>query len=206
MSDEAASGGYDIAMTGDPIVAEPGTITGSIGIVYGKLNLKGLYDKLGIHKDILSRGKFSGMDSDYGPYTAEERERVRALMEDFYKKFVSKVATARKMTPEQVDALAQGRVWTGEQAKANGLIDDVGGLTRALEIVKQKAGIAKDARVELVEYPKKRSLFELLLSRAQMEQPRLPAGWSQWDRVVERIEKLSQRPLWARVPYALDIR
>ena len=91
MSDTAASGGYYMAMTGDPIVAEPGTITGSIGIVYGKLNLKGFYDKIGIPKEILSRGKFAAMDSDYANYTPEERERVRGLMGDFYNKFLGKV-------------------------------------------------------------------------------------------------------------------
>ena len=206
MSDEAASGGYYIAMTGDPLVAEPGTLTGSIGIVYGKVNLKGLYDKLGINKEIISRGKFSGMDSDYAPYTPEERGRVRELMNDFYAKFLARVATARKMTPEAVDKLAQGRVWTGEQAKNNGLIDDLGGFSRAMELMKQKAGLRPDARVELVEYPQRKNLVELLLGRAQKTEGTLPSEISQWLSQWKLVERVSQRPLWARMPYAFHFR
>ena len=132
MSDLGASGGYYMAATGDPIVAQPGTLTGSIGIIYGKLNLKGLYDKIGVQKEIIRRGPYSAMDSDYGPYTPAERERVRALMDDFYQDFVAKVADARKMSVEDVDKIAQGRVWTGEQAKERGLVDELGGLAPAL--------------------------------------------------------------------------
>ena len=99
MSDTAASGGYYIAMTGDPIVAEPGTITGSIGIVYGKMNLKGFYDKVGIHKEIISRGDFARMDSDYASYTPQERERVRALMKDFLRQISCSSRRSPKYDP-----------------------------------------------------------------------------------------------------------
>ena len=206
MSDTAASGGYYIAMTGDPIVAEATTMTGSIGIIYGKLNLKSLYEKLGIHKEILSRGKFSRMDSDYSSYTEEERERVRALMNDFYRKFLAKVGEARKMSPEEVDRVAQGRVWTGEQALRNRLIDELGGISRALEILKHKAGIAPQARVELVEYPRRKSLWELLLSRAQGEGRNSPGGLSRWLSEWERIASVWQSPWMARMPFAVDFR
>ena len=206
MSDEAASGGYYIAMTGDPLIAEPGTVTGSIGIVYGKLNLKGLYDKVGINKEIISRGRFAAMDSDYASYTPEERERVRALMNDFYTKFLGRVATARKMTPQAVDNLAQGRVWTGEQAKGNGLIDELGGLPRALELLKQKAGLRPEAPVELVEYPARKSLFELLLSRAQGSEVRLPPSISQWISRWKLAETVSRKPLLALMPYSFEFR
>jgi protease IV len=206
MSDLAASGGYYMAMTGDPIVSEPGTLTGSIGIVYGKLNLKGLYDKIGIAKEILTRGKFAAMDSDYAAYTPEERERVRALMADFYTKFVAKVAAARKMKPEAVDKIAQGRVWTGEQAKANGLVDELGGLSRAVELLKPKAGLRPDARVELIEYPARKTLLELLLSRAQEKEMSLPFGISNLVAQWRRIEQVSHSPLLARMPYAFDFR
>ena len=206
MSDVAASGGYYMAMTGDPIVAEPGTITGSIGIVYGKLNLKGLYDKVGITKDIISRGKFAGMDSDYGPYTPEERERVRGLMNDFYTKFLERVSTARKMTPEAVDQIAQGRVWTGEQAKSIGLVDDLGGFSRALELIKQKAGLRPEARVELVEYPRRKSLLDLLLSKAQERDDRLPAGISKWLSQWKVVEEISRSRMLAWMPYSFEFR
>ena len=206
MSDVAASGGYYIAMTGDPVVAEPGTLTGSIGIIYGKVNLKGFYDKVGINKEIISRGKFSGMDSDYGPYTPEERERVRGLMNDFYEKFLERVSTARKMTPQEVDQLAQGRVWTGEQARSRGLVDDLGGFSKALDILKQKSGLLPDARVQLVEFPRRKSLLQLLLARFQGQDASLPAGISKWFSGWNLIERISQSHLRAEMPYAFDLR
>jgi protease-4 len=206
MSDTAASGGYYLAMTGDPIVAEPGTLTGSIGIVYGKLNLKGLYDKLGINKEVIARGEYSRLDSDYGSYTPAERERVRQLMDNFYQDFLSKVATARNMTVEEVDTVAQGRVWTGAQAVENGLVDELGGFPRALALLKEKANIPAEDSVELVEFPRRKTLFELILSRAEGAEVRLPAplsdvlsGWSQ-------LESMSQRPLWAWLPATYSFR
>lgn len=206
MSDTAASGGYYIAMTGDPIVAEPGTITGSIGIVYGKLNLRGLYDKIGINKEIISRGRFALLDSDYFPYSPEERARVQQMMTDFYSKFVGKVAVARKMTPEAVDALAQGRVWTGEQAKTNGLIDELGGIYRATELIKQKTGIKAEARVELVEYPPRRTLFEMILSRAQDGEAKLPFGLGEALARWRSAEELFRSSVLATMPFSIEFR
>jgi protease-4 len=206
MSDLAASGGYYLAMTGDPIIAEPTTLTGSIGIVYGKLNLKGLYDKLGITKDIIARGKFSRLDSDYGPYTPEERERVRQMMDTFYQDFVKKVATARKMTPEDVDKIAQGRVWTGEQAKQNGLVDEIGDFNRALDILKDKAKIPAQSSVQLVEYPQRKTLWELLLSRAQRGEARLPVALSRLLAQWNQMEAMARRPFWTLVPATFEFR
>ena len=206
MSDTAASGGYLIAMTGDPIVAEASTLTGSIGIVYGKLNLKGLYDKLGVRKEIISRGPLSAMDSDYGSYTPQERARVQALMQDFYGKFVDHVALARKMTPEAVDQVAQGRVWTGEQAQRQGLVDEIGGFPQALEILKKKAGIAPGAGVELIEFPRRKSLIEVLAARIQRGEASLPIELGDWLAQWERLQELSRSPWWARLPWEFGFR
>ncbi|MDP9171660.1 MAG: signal peptide peptidase SppA [Acidobacteriota bacterium] len=162
MSDAAASGGYYMAMSGDPIVAYPATETGSIGVVFGKPNLHGLYDKIGITKDSVSRGRFAMIDSDYQPLSEEGRRKLREGIEANYGDFVSKVAAARHRTPEQIEPLAQGRVWMGDQAKANGLVDELGGIDRALEMVKKKAGIPVTSNVNLVLYPGRRSLFDLL--------------------------------------------
>jgi protease-4 len=166
MSDTAASGGYFISMTGDPILAYSNTLTGSIGVFYGRVNLKGLYDKIGLKKEILSRGKFSRIDSEYGPLTDEERAKLRREIETFYKGFVERVATSRKRSYAQVEPLAQGRVWLGVQAKQNGLIDEIGGLDRAVELVKQRAKIGPSEKVTLVSYPPRRTLFDVLLSRS----------------------------------------
>ncbi len=164
MSDVAASGGYYIAMTGDPIVAYPGTLTGSIGVIYGKANLRGLYDKLGIRKQILKRGRFADIDSDYRPLGPEGRAKLREGIEAVYTSFLQRVAEGRKRDVDQIRPLAEGRVWLGIQAKNNGLIDELGGLDRALELVKEKAGIAPDERVALVPYPARKTLWEILFT------------------------------------------
>jgi protease-4 len=165
MSDVAASGGYYMAMTGDPIVAYPQTETGSIGVVFGKPNLHGLYDKLGITKDAVQRGKHADVESDYTPLTPEEREMLRRGIDESYRDFVNRVATARHRTFDQIEPLAQGRVWLGDQAKERGLVDELGGLDTAIDLVKQKARIPAAERVNLVMYPSRRSIVDVLLRR-----------------------------------------
>jgi len=166
MSDAAASGGYYMAMSGDPIVAYPATETGSIGVVFGKPNLHGLYDKIGITKDSVSRGRFAMIDSDYQPLNDAERLKLREGIDANYKDFVGKVAAARRRTPADIEPLAQGRVWLGDQAKANGLVDELGGIDRAIQMAKQKAGIPAGNKVSLTIYPGKRSLFDFLFKSA----------------------------------------
>jgi protease-4 len=167
MSDLAASGGYYIAMTGDPIVAYPETMTGSIGVVFGKPNLRGLYDKLGITKDAIGRGRHAGIDSDYASLTEDERRILRDGVEESYKDFVGKVAEARRRAFNDIEPLAQGRVWMGSQAQARGLVDELGGLDRAIELVKKKAHIPTGERVSLVLYPPRRSLLDIVMRRPQ---------------------------------------
>ena len=167
MSDLAASGGYYMAMTGDPIVAYPGTLTGSIGVVFGKPNLHGLYDKLGVTKDMVQRGTHAGIDSDYRPLAPDERQMLRAGIDESYKDFVTKVADARHRKFGQIEPLAQGRVWMGDQAKANGLVDEVGGLETALDLAKKKANIPAAERVSLVIYPGRRNLLDILMRKSQ---------------------------------------
>jgi protease-4 len=164
MSDAAASGGYYIAMNGSPIVAYAGTLTGSIGVVFGKPNLHGLYDKLGIDKAILSRGKFADIDSDYKPLDDAEKAKLRAGIDANYQSFLKKVAASRKRSVDRIDAVAQGRVWLGDQARGQGLVDEIGGIDRAIELAKQKASIPASETVTLVPYPGRRSLLDLLFS------------------------------------------
>jgi protease IV len=165
MSDDAASGGYFIAMTGDPVLAYANTLTGSIGVFYGKVNLKGLYDKIGVKKELLTRGRFADIDSENGPLTDEERAKLKMEIEEFYQGFVQRVSDGRKRPYDQIEPLAQGRVWLGSQAKQNGLVDEIGGLDRAVELVKQRAKIGASEKVTLVSYPPRRSLFDLLWNR-----------------------------------------
>ncbi len=162
MSDDAASGGYYMAMSGDTLVAYPGTMTGSIGVVFGKPNLHGLYDKLGISKDFVSRGRFALIESDYQSLSEAGRAKLRAGIDADYESFVGRVAAARKKPVSVIEPLAQGRVWLGDQAKANGLVDELGGIDRAIELVKAKAGIPAGNKVRLVLYPGKRSVLDVL--------------------------------------------
>jgi protease-4 len=173
MSDLAASGGYFIAMTGDPVVAYPNTLTGSIGVFFGKVNLKGLFDKVGLATYTLKRGRFADIDSTTAPLDDEQRAKLRREIETFYKGFVERVAAGRKKPYDTVEPLAQGRVWLGAQAKQNGLVDELGGLDRAIEIVRDRAKISSSEKVVLVTYPPKRTVWDILLNRsddtAQME-------------------------------------
>ena len=162
MSDLAASGGYYIAMPAQVIVAEPSTLTGSIGIFGGKMVTGGLYEKLGARIDSTSIGRHAEINSPARPFNAEELAKLQEQLQAFYDQFVEKAAASRHSTPEKIDQLAQGRVWTGRQAKQNGLVDELGGLDRAVSIAKQRAKIAADAEVELVVYPPRKSFYEIV--------------------------------------------
>jgi protease IV len=169
MSDVAASGGYYMAMTGDPIVAYPATETGSIGVVFGKPNLHGLYTKLGISKDAIQRGRYAAIDSDYTPLSPDEKQKLQHGIDVSYQDFLAKVAAARHRTPAEIDPVAQGRVWLGSQAKMHGLVDTIGGLDTAIEIAKKKAKIPAGENVTVVSYPPRRSILDLLLMRRSQE-------------------------------------
>ena len=162
MSDLAASGGYYIALPAQLIVAQPSTLTGSIGIFGGKVVTGGVYEKLGARIESTSIGKHAEIESPVRRYTPDEVKKLDEQLQAFYDQFVEKVAASRHSTPEQIDAMAQGRVWTGRQAKDRGLVDALGGLDRAIELTKERAKIPAGSGVELVVYPPKRSLFEIL--------------------------------------------
>lgn len=205
MGDYAASGGYYIAMGADAIVAAPGTITGSIGVFSGKFNLRGLYDKLGVTKEQVLRGKNAGIYSEYRPWSESEREHVRAMNVAFYRDFVTRAAEGRKKSYDALDELAQGRVWTGSEALANGLVDRLGGFSDAVALAKERAGIAKDAAVGLVVLPARKGLFETILERQEeggVEAGLLPAdlrGLLSWT------ARVRQGPM-ARLPFDLSVR
>ncbi len=206
MSDAAASGGYYMAMTGDTIVAYPGTFTGSIGVVYGKVNLRGLYEKLGISKDILTRGKFADIDSDYKPMTEPERRKLRDGIDNTYKVFVGKVAAARKRKFEEVEPLAQGRVWLGSQAKERGLVDELGGIDRAIEILKQKANIGRDEKVSLVPYPARRNILETLFSPGRgVHDSRIAALLKAWGAKAWAAKALVGGGMLKVMPYRIEV-
>lgn len=160
MSDVAASGGYYMAVTGDPIYAYPATITGSIGVVYGRPNLKGLYDKIGLTQDGMQRGKNADIDSLSKPLTDVARQKLREGVDSSYTTFVGKVAAGRKARVEEIEPLAQGRAWIASDAKAKRLTDSLGGIDAALTELRKRAKIPADARIDLVPYPAPQNAIE----------------------------------------------
>ncbi|MBX7245072.1 MAG: signal peptide peptidase SppA [Candidatus Sumerlaeaceae bacterium] len=162
MGDVAASGGYYIAMAASYIVAEPGTLTGSIGVVGGKMDLAGTFEKLGVKKSTVSRGQFAGLFSETGGFKPEERHVIETMMRRTYDEFITKAAEGRRKTKDEIDNVAQGKVWLGQRAKEVGLVDDVGGLTRAITQTKLLLGMKPEDKVALVAYPKDMSFFEVL--------------------------------------------
>jgi protease-4 len=160
MGDTAASGGYYISMGAKKIFAEPGTLTGSIGVVSGKLALKGLMDKVGVTTDVVSRGKNSSMFSQTEPFTESERTAWKRTMTECYEQFTSKAAQGRKMDVAKLRELAQGKLYSGRMAKKEGLVDAVGTLDDALADLKVQAGLKPDDKVELWVLPKPRSVLE----------------------------------------------
>jgi len=163
MSDLAASGGYYIAAPADKIVAEPLTLTGSIGVFGGKFVLAGLYDKIGVSFDTVSLGKNADMGGSIAPFTPDQQQRFAEMITNGYQSFLKRVADGRHMDVAAVDKIARGHVWTGVQAKERGLVDALGGLDEAVAIAKQAAHLPADKPVPLKSFPLQRSPFESII-------------------------------------------
>ncbi len=201
MSDVAGSGGYWISMSGSKILADPSTLTGSIGVVFGKFNLAGLYALLGLSTDHLASSESATLLWEQQNFTAAQREVVLKFMRDIYARFTQGVAEGRKMSVEAVDKIGKGRVWTGAQAKDLGLVDEVGDFNRAVAVAKELAKIEAKTRVKLVRYPEEIPWWKRWLSEDE----------SQVD-VIGRIRIEMQRlvrarsSVQARMPFDLTIR
>jgi len=214
MGDVAASGGYYIAMGTDKIFAAPGTITGSIGVVGGKLALKGLYDKVGITTETIQRGKNSGMFSGSGKFTDSERAVIKAMMEETYDQFTTKAAEGRHMSHEDLIKLAGGRVYTGLEAKSIGLVDELGTLHDAVNEAKKLAGLSKDEKVKIEVLPEPTDFFEVLFGNVEKEKEvRLDQGLnllapelSEIVRRGARLRAVFRQPAAFIMPFELDIR
>lgn len=207
MGDVAASGGYYISCCADTIMATPLTITGSIGVVGGKINIGHLAESLGITVETISRGKSANRDSIFHAFTPEEKKRVKLEMEAVYEDFLDRVQRGRKMETAQVKKIAQGRVWTGEQALANGLIDMEGGLLKAIEEVKRRAGIPESEKVLVDIYPRRKKFMRLpILGTSRMKQFAVGKIASMLPVEIRAFLPLlhSQQPL-ALMPYKLKI-
>lgn len=214
MGDVAGSGGYYIAMGCDRIIATPGTVTGSIGVVGGKLAIRGLYEKLGVTTETIERGKNSGIFSSSGPFTDSQRTVVTEMMEDIYRQFTTKAAEGRKMPVETLRELAGGRVYTGTQAKDNGLIDELGTLHDAIAQAKQLAGLEKDADVRIEVLPEPTNFFESLFGDLSKEEEvrlsqrleSMAPELAEIARQAYRLRAVFDGPAALVMPFQLDIR
>src|SRR5216110_799220 len=164
MSDVAASGGYYIACNANKIVAEPSTITGSIGVVGGKPVIKGFYDWIGVTNEYVMRGKNSGMFRETEKFNDSERAKFQEFLRNTYDDFITKVGKGRSKDKDYIDSIGQGRVWTGAQGKEKGLVDEYGGLDKAIEVAKQLANIPAEKSIQRVIMPQPPTFLEQLMS------------------------------------------
>jgi protease-4 len=219
MSDVAASGGYYISCNADKIVAEPSTITGSIGVFLGKPVVKGLYDWLGITNEYVMRGKNSGIFRETEKWTPEERKKMEDGANNIYfNNFLPKVAKGRNIDVEKANSIGQGRVWTGTQAKENGLIDEFGGLEKAIDVAKQLANLPADKDVRRVVFPAPRPFFETLFGNdpdasesAEMKAQRalaasLPEDVRRGLRYVQLFDQMKNGEAMLLLPFELEIK
>jgi protease-4 len=164
MGDVAGSGGYFVSMGANKIVAEPATITASIGVLAGKMVTTGLWNKVGITFDAVQRGRHATFFSTGSKYTPEERDIFEGWLQRIYKDFVDKAAKGRGKTYDEIHAVAQGRIWSGEDALRLGLVDELGGLTTAIRRALELAHIDPESRVQLVVLPEPKSFLDRIWS------------------------------------------
>ncbi|MGB8953124.1 MAG: signal peptide peptidase SppA [Candidatus Aminicenantales bacterium] len=201
MSDMAGSGGYWVSMAAHKIVAHPQTLTGSIGVLSGKFNMARLYEKLGITAEKLSYGKKSDIFSTFRGFSPEEKELIKKEILWLYDRFLSKASEGRNMPKEDVDKIGKGRVWTGNQAKDLNLVDEIGGLSKAMELAKSLAGIAKDEGVRLVVWPKKTSFFKTVFGTRDAG---LKLGVNpDLKKAMVTASYLEKEKIWAVMPFWL---
>lgn len=215
MGDVAASGGYYIACNANKIVAEPSAITGSIGIFVFKPNIKGFYEWIGVSNEYTMRGKNAGIFRATEKWTPEERAKMESQISSvYYDSFIPKVAAGRKKTNEEANTLGQGRVWTGTQAKANGLIDEFGGLEKAISIAKELANLPADKDVRRVVFPAPRPFFETLFSDETSSEAKtqaavinsLPADMQRSFRYMSLFDQMQQGQGMMMMPFELTIK
>ncbi len=190
MGDLAGSGGYFVAMSADKIVAQPGTITGSIGVLAGKFITPGFWEKIGISWDEVHAGANARMWTGTHNYSPAEWERFEGLLDRIYADFTTKVASGRKLPKEEVLRIAKGRIYTGEDAKAIGLVDELGGFDTALRLAKQAAKIPESEEVKLRTYPRPKRLIETLLAIGKRGEDEVSTESAATEAALRTLESL----------------
>jgi protease-4 len=211
MSDVAASGGYWISVNANKIVADPNTITGSIGVLIGKLNISGLYNLLGLSTDYMATSDNATLFWEQQNFSPAQRAYIERSIRQTYAEFTAGVAAGRNMPAKKVDDIGKGRVWSGTQAKEIGLVDELGGLDRSVEVAKQLAHIPASYSVRIVRYPEEKSFLQMIFERErdQWTEGKLsnaqPVTAQSLDAMVRRIVD-TMEPVQARIPFELHIR
>ncbi len=201
MSDMAGSGGYQVSMAAHRIFAHPQTLTGSIGVIFAKINLQNLYAKLGITAEKIQYGKRADMFTSFREATPEERGLLKQEILKTYDHFITKAAEGRKMTKEEIDEIGRGRVWTGLQAQELGLVDEIGGLSQAIEAAKELAGIPDKDPVRLDVWPKKVSFWSMFTrGRVIKLKAELPP---RVKNILSTLASLDRNVPWALMPFWL---
>lgn len=200
MSGLAGSGGYWLSLGGHRIIAQPQTLTGSIGVIAGKFSFEGLMQKLGLTADRLVIGKNADAFSIYRSFTPEERKILREEIGYIYEQFLERVATARNLPLEEVERLGRGRVWTGHQARELRLVDELGGLFQAMEAARELTGISPDTELRLAVWPARRSLWDLILGR-KTELTGVGSTIELLSRFRKTMEIFSRARVWALMPF-----
>jgi len=193
MGNLAGSGGYFVAMAADKIVAEPGTITASIGVLGGKMLTSGFWDKVGLSWDEVHQGENSTMFTGTQDYTPAEWARFEAWLDRVYVDFTSKVADGRKLPKEKVLEIAKGRIWSGQDAKNLGLVDELGGYDVALRLAKKAINVSEGEEVKVVVYPRPKSLIESIMQRNGAENSDKEAVGQTLNRILEVVQPLARQ-------------
>jgi protease IV len=192
MGNLAGSGGYFVAMAADKIVAEPGTITASIGVLGGKMLTSGLWDKVGLSWDEVHQGANATMFTGTQDYSPAEWGRFEAWLDRVYVDFTSKVADGRKLPKEKVLEIAKGRIWSGQDAKNLGLVDELGGYDVALRLAKKAIGVSEGEEVKIVVYPRPKSLIESLMERRGPDNSDKEAVGQTLARILEVVQPVAR--------------
>ena len=207
MGDYAASGGYYISCVADTIVAEPTTLTGSIGIFGIIPNAKGLTDKIGLSYDVVKTNKYADFGNIMRPFNEDEKSLLQMMIAEGYDTFISRCAEGRHMTKEAIEKIAEGRVWTGETAQKLGLVDELGGIDKALDIAVAKAGIEG---YTVVSYPAKQDFFSSLLDTKPtnyVESQLLKSKLGEFYQPFGLLKNLQEQSMiQARIPFELNIK
>jgi protease-4 len=193
MGNLAGSGGYFVAMAADKIVAEPGTITASIGVLGGKMLTSGLWDKVGLSWDEVHQGENATMFTGTHDYTPAEWGRFQAWLDRVYVDFTSKVADGRKLPQEKVLEIAKGRIWSGQDAKNLGLVDELGGYDTALNLAKKAVGVPEGDDVKIVVYPRPKTLLGSIIARRGPDNSDKEAMGQTLARILQVVQPVARQ-------------